>query len=221
MRLPPPIRPPLGIATVLPLALGLLLLTGCDEAVLQPTQRGTVDGRVLAYDTGAPLSGANVTTSPATGAFVTDGEGTFTLRNIEEGTYQIAVRKAGYRPNTISVAVREDETTPATLFLERDEAATRTDSLTAEIVNWRNRTLNADTTFVDVEYRVQNVGSAPIATYEVYVRITTDGDPFYQEVRGDSLQPRQADIATFSKFIRDRAAQAVTVEDLYVEPSGS
>jgi TolB protein len=193
------------------------LLVGCDDAVLGPTLRGTVDGRVLTFDGQQPVAGASITTSPATGAYVTDATGAFALSNIESGAYNITVRKSGFRANTLSVAVRDDATTPATILLERDAEATRTDSLAAEIVNWANRVEGPDSTFVDVEYRVRNAGTDDVAGYEVYVRIETDGDPFFQEIRGEALPAAQADIATVSKFIRGATATAVRVDDLWFD----
>jgi hypothetical protein len=200
-----------------------LFLTGCDEAVLGPTLRGSIEGRVLAFDDSAPIAGASVTTSPATGAYVTGPDGTFRLSNVESGPYNISVRKEGFRPNTLAVAVRDDETTPATLFLERDADADQTDLVVAEIVNWANRAVNADAVgpdsmFVDVEYRVRNAGTTDVTAYEVYVRIETTGDPFFQEVRGETLPASQADIATFSKFIRMETARDVLVSDVWFEP---
>lgn len=200
------------------LLLPLLLFTGCDESVLGPTLRGTIEGRALSSHTEAPIAGASVTTSPATGAYVTDENGAFTIPDIESGPYTVSVRKEGFQTTSISVAVRDQDTTPATLFLEQSDEASRTDSLTAEIVNWSNR-VAGDSSFVDVEYRVRNTGTTDISAYEVYVRIETTGDLFFQEVRGEALPSAQVDIATFSKFIRDQTAQSVTIDDLWFDAS--
>lgn len=218
MRTLHPLRVPPYRLVVLALLLGLLW-TGCDEATLGPTLRGSIDGRVLTFDGRAPIAGVSITTSPATGAIVTENDGTFRLRDVPSGPYNITARKSGFQSNTLSVAVRDDETTPATLFLERDDEASRSDSLTAEIINWNNRSVSSDSSFVDVEYRVRNVGTVPVASYEVYIRIATDGEVFFQEESGDALDAGQADIGTFSKFLRGRTAQAITVEDLYFEPA--
>ena len=165
----------------------IALLTACDEEVLGPTLRGTIDGRVLTFDERAPVPGAGITTSPATGAYTTDDSGAFTLSNVNSGTYNISVRKSGFRPTTLSVAVRDDETTPATIYLERDAEATQVDSLTAEIVNWSNREVNSDTTYVDVDYRVRNAGTTDLSTYEVYVRIETTSSSYFREIKGENL----------------------------------
>jgi hypothetical protein len=200
----------------------LVLLVGCDDEVLGPTRTGRIAGEVRTYDTGAPVAGASITTSPATGAFVTDAEGRFTIADVESGPYNVSARKSGFQTNTLAVAVRDNETTPATLFLERDEDATQRDSLAAEITNWANRVVNADGTgpdsvFVDVEYRVRNAGTTDVSAYEVYVRIETTGDPFFQEVRGEALPATQADIATFSKFLRTERAERVVIEEVWFE----
>lgn len=199
-----------------------LFLAGCDEAVLGPTLRGSIDGRVLTFEDTAPVAGAGVTTSPATGAFVTDDNGRFTISDVESGPYNISVRKSGFKSNTLSVAVRDDETTPATFFLDRDEDAAQTDSLAAEIVNWANRRVNKDgtgpdSTFVDVEYLVRNAGTTDVSAYEVYVRIETTGDPFFQEVRGETLPAAQTDVDTFSKFVRSETVQSVTIDDVWFD----
>ena len=67
-----------------------------------------------------------------------------------------------------------------------------------------------DSVFVDVEDR-------DVSAYEVYVRIETSGDPFFQEVRGEGLPATQADIATFSKFIRTEQAERVVIEEVWFE----
>jgi len=74
-----------------------------------------------------------------------------------------------------------------------------------------------DSVFVDVEYRVRNAGTTDVSAYEVYVRIETSGDPFFQEVRGEGLPATQADIATFSKFIRTEQAERVVIEKVWFE----
>ncbi|WP_162899761.1 carboxypeptidase-like regulatory domain-containing protein [Salinibacter ruber] len=199
------------------LCAAVLLTAGCDEEVLGPTLRGSIEGQVRTFGSNAPIAGASVTTSPATGAFVTDGDGAFALRKVNSGAYNISVRRDGFQTNTLPVAVRDGEITPATIFLEKDEDADRTEEVNAEIVNWTNRAEGNDSTFVDVEYRVRNVGTADISAYEVYVRIETAGTSFFQEARGEMLPVSQADVGTFSKFIRGETAQSVAVDDVWFD----
>lgn len=197
----------------------LFVFLGCEDASLGPDLSGSVEGVVLDEETNAPVAGASITTSPPSGAITTDAEGVFTLTDVPTGNYTINVRKQGYEPNNISISVRADQTTPATVLLERGtDFAGRGDSVTVEVINWANRTINADTTFVDVEYQVRNVGSVPIKAYEVYFRIVTNGDTFLEEQRGDTLLTSQADVRMFSKFVRSREASRVDIQEVWFEP---
>jgi len=195
----------------------LLLASGCEDSSLGPAQRGSIDGRVQDFETDAALSGVNITTSPPTSALVTDGEGRFSLDNVEVGNYTISARKSGYDPNQVTVAVRADETTQAIIFLEPgSESAATDDTIGVTVTNWANRPLQPDSVFVDVEYRVQNVGDTDIDAYEVYFRIQTSGDAFYHEAQGDSLAAGQVDVAGFSKYVRDQSATEVAVDDYWL-----
>jgi hypothetical protein len=196
-----------------------LFLTGCEDASLGPTLRGSIEGRVLDFRDRSPIEGAGITTSPATGSFLSGQNGSFSLTDLEAGTYSLTARRNGFTANTVAVSVRDGETTPVTILLEADdEATTDRPTLDASIVNWANRSLSPDSTFIDVEYRVRNDGEADISRYEVYVQIDTDADRFFQEVRGDSLRIGQADIGTFSKFIRGNTARSVAIDTVYAEP---
>ena len=195
----------------------LLMATGCEDSSLGPAQRGSIEGRVQDFETDAALSGVNITTSPPTSALVTGGEGRFSLNNVEVGNYTISARKSGYDPNQVTVAVRADEITQATIFLEPGNSTSATDdTIGVTVTNWTNRPLQPDSVFVDVEYRVQNVGDADIDAYEIYFRIQTSGDDFYYEAQGDSLATGQADVASFSKYVRDQSATEVTVDDYWL-----
>lgn len=196
----------------------LLIAAGCDDSSLGPKTRGDIQGQVQDAETNAPISGVNITTSPPTSSLVTDDTGQFTLPDIETGNYTITANKTDYNANTVTVSVRENEVTQATIFLQPDESATeKRDSIAVTVVNWANRVVNSDTTYVDVEYQVRNVGEVDIDRYEVYFRIDTSGENFFYEARGDSLQVAQSDIAQFEKFIRDQEATDVTVDDFWFE----
>ena len=53
------------------------------------------------------------------------------------------------------------------------------------------------------------------------MRIETSGSAFFQEIRGEALSAAQANVASFSKFIRSETTQPVTIEDVWVETAGS
>ena len=196
----------------------LFLATGCDESSLGPQTRGDIQGQVQDADTNAPLSGVNITTSPPTSSLVTDANGQFSIADIETGNYTLTANKSGYSANTVTVSVRENQVTEATIFLQTDpDASEKSDSISVSVLNWSNRVVSEDTTFVDVEYRVQNVGEVDIDDYEVYFRIDTTNDAFFYEAVGDSLKVTQSDIGRFEKFIRDESATEVTVDGFWFE----
>ena len=195
----------------------LLVATGCEDSSLGPAQRGSIEGQVQDFETDAALTGVNITTSPPTSALVTDSDGRFSLDDVEVGNYTISAKKSGYDPNQVTVAVRANEATQATIFLEPGGTASASDdTIGVTVTNWANRPLQPDSVFVDVEYRVENVGDSDIDAYEVYFRIQTGSDAFYYEAHGDSLAVGQADIAGFSKYVRDQSATDVSVDNYWL-----
>ncbi len=204
------------LAFILPTLLGIAFLSACDEATLGPEFLGTIEGRVLTSETLDPIAGANVVTSPPTSALITDSEGKFSLAEIQAGNYTVTAKKPGYASNSVSVSVSDMRTTSATITLdkEEDEGAAFVD---VNIVNWANRVVSADSIFVDVEYRIRNAGGTDVGLYEIYFQIDTAGEQFQHEESGDSLLASQVDIATFSKFLRDKAATDVSVSGLWFQ----
>jgi len=203
------------------LVLALLLtvgLTACKDGLLEPERFGTVQGRVLDRETGSPVAGASVTTSPATGAFVTDADGAFSAGEVLTGSYTISANRLGYDPNTVTVAVREGQTTDASFFLAKEEEETGTEvAFAAELLNFTPEVFQAangsDSTYVLIEYRAINQGDVDIETYEIYFRIDTDRGPFYQEVTGSNLLATQRDLGTVRKYLVGATPSAVVIED--------
>lgn len=70
---------------------------------------GVLQGRVADAKTGRPVSGAAVALA-GVGA-VTGSSGRFALGNLAPGTYQLSVRRNGYRDETVGVTVRAGQTT--------------------------------------------------------------------------------------------------------------
>lgn len=202
----------------------MLLVVGCDEETIGPQTRGTIQGVVQDSETNDPLAQANVTTSPPTQSVLTGDDGTFTLSDIPTGNYSVEATKTNYGSRAVQVSVQENQTTSATLLLERDEdAGAESDSLTAEVTNWFNDRINRDSTgadsiFADVEYSAENVGDVRIRDYEVYFEIDTAEGTFSREVSGDSLDTGQRDVGGFRKYITAEA-EDVRIEDIYWEPS--
>lgn len=203
-----------------PVVLGLIVLiittAGCKEGTLEPELTGSIDGIVLDYESSEPLSGASVTTSPPSSAFVTDDQGRFRLDDLEAGNYTINAKKPGYHSNSVTINVRENRNTEATLFLEvQDDDETPNKSIDISITNWWN-TVRGDSAVVNVEYRVRNTGRSDISEYEVYFRIHTAGEDFYHEEPGTALRVNQSNVRQFGKYIRSNPADSVLIDDFWI-----
>lgn len=203
-------------------ALIVLALTGCKEATLGPVQEGGIEGQVVDYVTGVPIANAAITTTPASEAVLTDGEGNFQLDDLEAGSYQVTARKSGYSPSTVAIAVKNDRTSSAVIFLEEEDEDAAADSplLDVQVTSFWNTT-EGDSTYVEAEYRVRNDGGVAATAYEVYFRIETTGDTYYFDETGEALGVGQADVRRFKSFIQSSSATAVEVEDVWTDPSAS
>ena len=202
-----------------------LLLAGCEEATLGPELFGTVQGRVADFDTGSPLAGASITTSPPSGALVSAADGSFAIEDLPAGNYTITARRPGYQTWTASIAVQENRTTQASVFLQAASAGTPADTtatlgdLTVDVTNFYNRTrqtARGDSVVVVVEYRVRNTGTAPVPSYEAYFRVVTPAGDFLEEVEGRALGVGQVDIGRFEKETGGARASAVRVDGVYL-----
>lgn len=97
----------------------LFFLLSCKEDTVQPEMFGSISGVVLDADDNIPIVGASIITSPPTNAVVTDNSGKFEYLNIAIGNYTITVTKNNYVKNTVSVQVKEGETTSPTILLDK------------------------------------------------------------------------------------------------------
>ncbi len=194
-------------------ALAVLVLAGCKDGLVEPERFGSIQGSVVAFDTGAPVARAGITTSPASDAITAGDDGTFVVDDVLAGTYTITATRSGYSPSTATVSVRDGRTAQATLFLrdadDEDAAGTR---FGAEVLGFTNEVSASDSSFVTVEYRAINNGEEAVARYEVYFRIDTDRGPFYQEIRGTDLGAGERDLGTFRKRLIGATAEAVIIE---------
>ncbi|MEK9500754.1 carboxypeptidase regulatory-like domain-containing protein [Gemmatimonadota bacterium DH-20] len=196
-------------------------LAGCKDATLGPEVQGGIEGHVVDFRTGAAVAGASVTTAPPSEAILTDGSGAFVLDGLEAGTYQVTVRKAGYSPSTVSVSVREDRVARASVLLEEDsEEAEPAPLLAAEVVEFWNVT-SGDSAFVEVEYRVRNLGSVATTAYEVYFQIRVGAASYFHEEGAEGLGVGQADGGRFRTWLPQSPASAVIVDGVWSDPPGS
>jgi TolB protein len=114
------------IKNIFPLLLfciiSVFVFTSCEEDTVQPETYGSISGSVYdADDIKTPVSGASVTTNPPTSALLTDSNGKFKVSNIPVGSYVITVSKSGYDKGTISVSVKEGETSEASVLLTQSD----------------------------------------------------------------------------------------------------
>ena len=97
----------------------ILFLYSCKEDTITPEMIGNISGVVVDADDGTPIFGASVTTTPPTNALVTDSSGKFEFLEITAGNYAIGVTKNDYVKNTVSVQVKDGETTSPTILLTK------------------------------------------------------------------------------------------------------
>ncbi len=199
-------------------------LVGCDDETVGPETRGTLTGTVESAETSAPIPRANVTTGPPTQSVLTGEDGTFSLDNIPTGNYTVTATKNDFGSRSVTVRVEEGQTSNASILLEPENGA-EADSLSAEVTSWVNDPINRDSTgadsvFVDVEYRAENVGEGTISRYKVFFDIETSEGSSQFEIEGDSLLEGEADLGGYRKYVRSDA-QSVEVSDTFVESAGS
>lgn len=108
-----------NILCIVFLTILLFFLVSCKEDTIQPEMFGNISGLVLDADDSSPIAGASVTTSPPTNALVTDDSGKFEYSNITAGNYTITLSKNEYVKNTVSVQVKDGETTSPTILLNK------------------------------------------------------------------------------------------------------
>lgn len=201
-------------STAVLLALALSL-SACKDGLVEPERFGSIEGTVFNVETFESVNRATVATSPATSSVQIGDDGTFTIDEVLVGTYTISASRDGFDPNTVTVQVREGQTTRADIPLrveEPDDDGSSDVIFGAEVLRFTNEPFTSDSSFVTVEYRALNNGETAIGTYEVYFRIDTDRGSFYQEVNGTNLGPGQRDLGMFRRQLLGGTAQVVVVE---------
>jgi len=196
-----------------------LLLIGCENDLLEPDLRGSIQGQVRDFDTREPLGGVSITTNPPTSSIITDDEGRFQIDDLPTGNYSVAGRLSGYDQNSITIAVRDGEITSADLFLEEEaeDDTTSTDAdFEASVLNFTNRS-REDSSFVVVEYRARNTGEVAISAYEIYFQLLTTGQTYFEEVTGTDLGVGQSDIGEFEQFVGQDSVTVVEISDVFFE----
>ena len=195
-----------------------LLLTSCTPEMVDPELYGNVEGVVINSENNSGLNGVSIETTPATEAILTDNNGTFKLNRIPTGSYQIRASRPDFKSKTVSITVRENSTTTAKLLVEPDdEEESSSKNLSAQITSWR-QTGQADSAYVDVEYRVKNISSSEtISEFEVYFDIYTDKAMYYYEITNNELGSGEQNIGSFEKFVRDSSVDSVIISGVWIK----
>jgi hypothetical protein len=196
----------------------LIFAISCSKETVMTEVFGDIEGKVISSKTEEPIRNVSISTTPGTIAILTEEDGSFFIDDVPTGNYNIQARKKGYSNASVSVAVRENRIATAQMVMnpvDDDSAATK-DDLEAEVTAWFNRA-EGDTTFVDVEYSVKNIGAtATIAEYEVYFEIMTGGDSFFFDIAGTNLKAGQRRYGQYTKNIFGNTATDVIVLDIWV-----
>ena len=80
----------------------------CSEDTVEFEGKGTINGIVVAKESGDPLSDVKITTSPASSTVFTDSIGEFTLTSVIQNTYAVEAELDGYIISYESVTVTEN-----------------------------------------------------------------------------------------------------------------
>lgn len=100
-----------------------LLLTACEETLVEPAYFGSVTVTVLDARTNQVLPNTAISTNPATGSYATDAQGKVLITDVPAGTVSIIARRAAYDQLVSSVTVTQDQTQSVVLLLTRSSGA--------------------------------------------------------------------------------------------------
>ncbi|MFP8488071.1 carboxypeptidase-like regulatory domain-containing protein [Gracilimonas sp. Q87] len=192
----------------------ILFLVSCAKDNVGVDEYGGINGRVIDSETGDGIGSVNVTTTPPTVAILTENDGAFQIAEAPVGSYTVQARKPGYKNNSVSVSVGEWKSVRADLLLEAEEEDPPAEEnvLRATVDSWFNAQ-SGDSSFVEVEYSVENISErTDVDEYEVYFEITTGGNTYYFDAAGTDLKVDQKNYGEFRKYIRSETASDVLIE---------
>ena len=208
----------ISFGLVVTIFLAGILFISCSKETVDVELYGDIEGIVLDGETDDGISRVSLTTTPPSNSITTNSDGSFSFNNLPVGNYNIQARKSGYSNVSVSVNVQDDRVATAQIVMTPvDETPDVSDEdLEAEVTSWANTVVD-DTTYVDVEYRLTNLNTeSDISEYEVYFRITTDGDTYYYDISGTELKAEQIRNENFRKGIRQNTASEVVIDGVWV-----
>lgn len=92
----------------------------CTEDKINPEAKGHIKGQVIDNESDDGIQDVQLTTNPATKTYLTNDSGYFYITDIDIGEYTIAMRKGGYRSESVNVKVAEEDTTEITVIMTRN-----------------------------------------------------------------------------------------------------
>ena len=110
------------------------VVSSCEKEKIDDTTYGTVHGQVFDADSGdeetyIPIEGAIVTTVPASSSVTTDSEGKFTIQNLPSGEVVVFVSKQDYEQKSITVNIKENQTTEMVVHISNNDRKSTIDFL--------------------------------------------------------------------------------------------
>lgn len=203
-----------SVALVVALA---LIFVGCKDASLDAEVTGGIEGVVVHDETGDPVEGVEMTTTPPSDVRITEANGSFAFEDLEVGDYTVRARKSGFTDRSVTVAVREDRVTDVQLNLEEeDEDDDQGAELDVEVESWSGSEDDEGNTSVTADYLIRNVGDATAPEYQITFRIETDGDDRTELVEGELLQAGASEAGSFERDLGEDTPEDVVVDDITV-----
>ena len=101
------------------MAMGIIIC-GCEEN-LSPEKVGNISGIVRDAEDNSPIAGVSITTTPGTNALITDNSGSYLISDVLEGDYIVKAAKLDYQNASVSVAVKDGETTTADITMKPED----------------------------------------------------------------------------------------------------
>lgn len=101
------------------IALALIVVSFCSCNPIEYDMFGTIDGKVLDYDTNEPVEYVTVQLSPGGKNMTTSSDGRFTFEELDARQYSLTVQKNGYETNMKTVNVISSETTEVIITMKK------------------------------------------------------------------------------------------------------
>jgi len=96
-----------ALKNILVFIISIMLFTACTEEQIDGVRIGSINGKVVAEGTNAPLENVKISTNSPTSTVFTDEDGNFIIENAPIGTYSVQAELDGFVTDFESVTVIE------------------------------------------------------------------------------------------------------------------